>query len=292
MKMMGKIPKYDYEIIFVDNNSRDNSRSILKSLAHKDPKVTVIFMSRNFTSEYSSLAAMRHSLGDMVTVVDCDLQDPPDVIIEMIKKWEKGAKVVIGVRNKIDDSFFMRIVRKWFYKLFKIFSSIEMPLDAGSFCLLDRKVMDVINALPEKVRFFRGLRAWAGFKTEEVIYERKARKFGRTKNTLIDYLSDAQRAFLGFSYIPLNIITTVSFMLVILSFIFILGYLYVVIVFGNPIRAQIPLTLTVVFFGSIQLLAIGVLGKYIQVIVEEVKGRPPYVIEEIINDHRNRKNNI
>lgn len=288
VRMTKTIPGYDYEIIFVDNYSKDRSRELLRNIARKDKKVTVIFLSRNFTSEYSSLCAMKQAAGDILTVVDCDLQDPPAVIPKLIREWEKGAKVVLGVRTKIDDTPLMTIVRKSFYKIFKSLANIEMPLDAGSFCLLDRQVLDVINGLPEKVRFFRGLRAWSGFKTVKVYYERQERKFGKTKNTLADYLGDAQRALLGFSFIPLNIITTLGFVLVLLSFIFIFAYLFVVVVFGNPVHAQIPLMLAVVFFGSIQLLAISILGKYIQVIMEEVKGRPPYVIEEIINDHRKK----
>lgn len=288
VKMTGSIPKYDHEIIFVDNYSTDNSRTILKDLAKKDNKVTVIFMSRNFTSEYSSYGAMKQAVGDMVTVVDCDLQDPVDVIPQFIKEWEKGAKVVLGIREKINDTPIMTLVRRLFYILFKNLSHIEMPLNAGSFCLLDRQVMNVINNLPERVRFFRGLRAWAGFRVVEVRYTRRERKFGSTKNTLFDYLGDAQRALLGFSFIPLNLITSLGLVLVLLSFAFILIYLYIVLFIGNPINAQIPVLLTIVFFGGVQILAISIVGKYIQIILEEVKGRPAYVVEEIINDHRRK----
>ena len=164
-----------------------------------------------------------------------------------------------------------------------------MPLNAGTFCLLYRKVLKVIINLPEKNRFFRGLRAWAGFKTAFVEYERRERKFGKTKNSVFDYLRDAQRGLLGFSFIPLDVMTTLGFFLVIFSFIFLLGYLFVVVAFGNPIRAQIPIMLAIVFFGGTQMLAISIVGKYIQIIFEEVKGRPPYVIEEIINNHRSKK---
>ena len=288
-KMFKAIPNYDYEIIFTDNNSYDHSRDLINKIAKQDKKVSALFMSRNFTSEYSSHAAMRQAIGDILTIVDCDLQDHPSVIPRFIKKWEQGYTVVVGVRNIINDTYLMKAVRKIFYIILKKFANIEMPLNAGTFCLLDRKVLKVIINLPEKNRFFRGLRAWAGFKTAFVEYERRERKFGKTKNSVFDYLRDAQRGLLGFSFIPLDVMTTLGFFLVIFSFIFLLGYLFVVVAFGNPIRAQIPIMLAIVFFGGTQMLAISIVGKYIQIIFEEVKGRPPYVIEEIINNHRSKK---
>jgi len=288
-KMLAAIPVYDYEIIFVDNYSSDRSREIIKKITRKDNKVTAIFLSRNFTSEYSSHAAMKQAIGDILTIVDCDLQDHPSVIPKFIKQWEKGNLIVVGIRNIINDTFLMKTVRKTFYIILKKLANIDMPLNAGTFCLIDRKVLDVIIALPERNRFFRGLRAWTGFKTAYIEYERRKRKFGKTKNSLLDYIRDAQRGILGFSFVPLDIMTTFGFISVIISFLFLLGYLFIVIFFGNPLRAQIPLMLAIVFFGGIQMLSISIVGKYIQIIFEEVKGRPPYVIENILNDHRTKK---
>lgn len=288
-KMLAAIPAYDYEIIFVDNYSSDRSREIIKKITRKDNKVTAIFLSRNFTSEYSSHAAMKQAIGDILTIVDCDLQDHPSVIPKFIKQWEKGNLIVVGIRNIINDTFLMKTVRKTFYIILKKLANIDMPLNAGTFCLIDRKVLDVIIALPERNRFFRGLRAWTGFKTAYIEYERRKRKFGKTKNSLLDYIRDAQRGILGFSFVPLDIMTTFGFISVIISFLFLLGYLFIVIFFGNPLRAQIPLMLAIVFFGGIQMLSISIVGKYIQIIFEEVKGRPPYVIENILNDHRTKK---
>lgn len=284
--VFSKLNKYDYEIVYVDNKSVDKTRKIIKKITRKDKKVSAIFMSRNFTSEYSSQAAMQYATGDAITVVDCDLQDPPEIITKFIKEWEKGFKIVIGVRTKINDTFFMKLIRPLFYKIFKNMSNINMPLNAGSFCLLDRKVMNLINSLPEKNRFFRGLRAWAGFDVAEVTYERKGRKYGTSKNTFFDYLKDAQRGLLGFSFIPLNLMTSIGFLLVTVSFLFILIYLITILFFGNPINASIPILLSIFFFGGVQMLAISIVGKYIQIIFEEVKNRPSYIIEEIINNHK------
>lgn len=288
-KMLQSIPQYDYELIFVDNYSLDGSRNLIRKIIKKDKKVSAIFMSRNFSSEYSSHAAMKQATGDILTIIDCDLQDHPKVVPKFIKKWEKGYPIVVGVRNIIHDTKLMKFVRKSFYVIFKKLANIDMPLNAGTFCLLDRKVLDVIVNLPEKNRFFRGLRAWAGFKTAYVEYERNERRFGLTKNSLFDYIRDAQRGLLGFSFIPLDLMTTSGFILVIISFSFLLIYLITVVAFGNPIVAQIPIMLAIVFFGGIQMLAISIVGKYIQIIFEEVKNRPPYVIEDIINDQRKKR---
>ncbi|MBI5122331.1 glycosyltransferase family 2 protein [Candidatus Roizmanbacteria bacterium] len=289
IKVLKTIPKYDYEILFVDNYSIDESRNIIKSLAKKDKKITAIFMSRNFTSEYSSHAAMKQAIGDMLTIVDCDLQDHPKIIPKFIKKWEEGYPVVVGVRNVINDTFVMKFIRKLFYVIFKKMANIEMPLNAGTFCLLDRKALDVIVNLPERNRFFRGLRAWIGFKTIYVEYERKERKFGKTKNTLFDYIRDAQRGLLGFSFIPLDLMSTLGFLITFFSFILAIGYLSWVIFFGNPINASIPIMLSIFVFGGIQMLGISIVGKYIQIVFEEVKNRPQYVIEEILNNHKKNK---
>lgn len=287
-KVLSTLRKYSYEIVFVDNRSTDNSAEILKKIARRDKKVSVIYMSRNFTSEYSSLAAMQRAIGDAITVVDCDLQDPPEIIPKFIKEWEKGNEVVIGVRNKISDPAIMKSIRRLFYLIFRKLANIDMPLNAGSFCLLDRKAMDAINNLPEKNRFFRGLRAWVGFNVSIVYYERRGRKYGKSKNTVIDYIRDAQRGILGFSFVPLDIMTSMGFGLVIFSFVFIIAYLLIVFLRGNPINASIPIILSVFFFGGIQLLAISIVGKYIQIIFEEVKNRPPYIIDKILNDHTQR----
>lgn len=289
VKIFSQILHYDYEIVFVDNYSQDNSRILIKDIVNNDKKVTALFMSRNFTSEYSSFAAMKQAIGDAIIILDCDLQDPPELIPVFIKEWEKGHDIVLGIRDKINDTFMITFFRKLFYIVFKRLAHIEMPLNAGSFCLLNRRVMNIINSLPEKNRFFRGLRAWVGYKITYVEYERKARKFGKSKNSFFDYIRDAQRGLLGFSFVPLDIITSIGFFLVIASFLFIFSYFITILFFGNPINASIPILLSIFFFGSVQLLAISVVGKYIQIIFEEVKNRPSYIIESILNNHQDKK---
>src|SRR3989344_7199404 len=281
--------KYNLEIIFVDNYSTDKSVKIIKEIAKKDKSVTAVLLSRNFGGEYSSLAGMRVASGDATVVLDCDLQDPPELILDFTKEWERGSEVVIGFRNDIDDNLFMKIARKAFYKIMKKISNIEIPLNAGTYSLVDKRVMNVINNLPEKNRFFRGLRAWAGFKTTKVEYKRRRRKFGRTHNTLLDYLRDAERGVFGFSYVPLELITYFGFLLVIASFIFIGMYSLLFVFLGNPIPGFMTIISLITLLGGVQILAISVVGKYVLIIFEETKNRPEYVIREIINDHRPKK---
>jgi len=263
-KTLAAIPQYDYEIIFTDNNSRDRSREIINSIIKKDKKVTALFMSRTFSAEYSTQAAMHHVIGHVVTFIDCDLQDHPSLIPKFLREWEKGYDMVIGIRPKIKDTFIMSKLRKLFYIIFRKIASMDVPLYSGSFCLLDRRINDIIANLPERNRFFRGLRAWVGFNVK-------------------------QRALLGFSFVPLDIITTLGLVLAIPSFVFIFSYLFLVLSLGNPLNASIPILLAIFFFGGIQLLAISVVGKYIQIIFEEVKQRPSYIIDKVINDHSTPK---
>jgi len=272
-----KLPDYDYEIVFADNCSTDSSQKLIRKIAKKDKKVTAVFLSRNFGGEYSSLAGMKVTTGSATTVLDCDLQDPPELIIDFIKQWEKGNEVVIGYRRHIEEKLLIKPLRIIFYKLFKLISNIDIPLNAGTFSLVDRRVMEIINNLPERNRFFRGLRAWAGFKVAKVEYVRRKRKY------------DAERGFFGFSFVPLEIVTYIGFVLVIVSFIFLIGYILLFFLLSNPVPGFMTIISLITFLGGIQILAISIIGKYVQIIFEETKSRPPFIIREIINDHRSQK---
>lgn len=274
--------KYNYEFIFVDNASTDNTRREIISISKKDTRVSGIFLSRNFGPESSAQAALDSATGDAFILYEGDLQDPPDVIPEFIEKWEEGFKVVVGVRDKIDDSSFMTFVRKLYYKFFRTISNIEIPINAGSFSLLDKKAMEAIKKMPEKYRFFRGLRAWVGFHPAYVKYQRRRRERGRSSYNFLGYFHHAERSFFGFSYLPLDIIVYTGLFLVIISFISII-ILLALLLFGNTIKESILILFSIVLFGGIQLLALSIIGKYIQVITEETKARPVYIIEEIIN---------
>ena len=281
-----KIKNYAYEFVFVDNRSLDNTRKEIRDLAKKDKNVVGIFLSRNFGPEASVHAGLDKTSGDAVIIYEADLQDPSHLIPQFIDRWEKGFDVVVGIRTKIEDSLIMTLLRKTYYKIFKAISDIYIPVNSGSYGLLDRKVLRAIQSLPEKYRMFRGLRAWVGFKTDYVEYKRQKRKRGKSSYNFFRYIKHAERSFFGFSYLPLDLMVYISFILVLLSFLFIIAYLLIFLLFGNPIKAAVTIVVSIVFFGGIQLLAISIIGKYIQVIVEETKSRPVYIIDEILNEKK------
>lgn len=281
--VVNKLSKYNYELIFTDNGSSDKTKDFILKIAKKDKKVKGIFLSRNFGPEASGRAGLDYATGDAFIGISCDLQDPPELISEFIKKWRQGYDIVMGVYKKSDDNFLMKFIRGAFYRIFNKISNTQIPSNAVGFGLYDRKVIDALKSLPEKYRFERGLTAWVGFKKAFITYERKKRLRGKSSYSFFDYVKHAERGIFGFSYLPLDAMVYGGFLLTIISFLFIVGYLYWVIVFGNPIKASIPLMMGIVFFGGIQLLAISIIGKYIQVIVEETKNRPIYIVEETVN---------
>ena len=279
-----KNKKYDYEFVFVDNGSTDNTRDEIRKVVKTDKRISGVFLSRNFGNEASIQASLDYATGDAYVCYEGDLQDPADVILDFINKWEKGFDVVVGIRTKMVDSFTMTTIRKLYYRIFKIISNIEVPVDAGVFALIDRKVMGAIRALPEKHRFNRGLRAWVGFKTAYVEYHRRRRQRGKSSYNILGYIHHAEKSFFGFSYLPLDIIVYLGLLIVILSLIFITIYLFAFFLFGQTIKESTLILTSIIIFGGIQLLALSVIGKYIQVIVEETKARPVYIVEEVVKN--------
>ncbi len=281
--VLKKLSSYDFEYIIVDNGSTDKTRKKIIKVAKKDKRVKGIFLSRNFGPEASVTACYTYASGDAVIGIAADLQDPPELIPQFIKKWEQGNDIVLGIYTKTVDSIFISWLRKFFYKIFKSISNIDVPVNATGFGLTSRKAINAFLSLPEKFRFSRGLLSWIGFKRDYIYYNKDQRKRGKSSYGIFDYVKHAERGIFGFSYLILDLMVYGGFLLVFLSFIFIISYLYTVFVIGNPIKASIPLMLGIVFFGGVQLLAISIIGKYIQVIVEETKNRPMYIVDETIN---------
>jgi len=282
-KIISKDKLNNYEFVFVDNGSGDKTRDEIEKLIKKDKRVRGVFLSRNFGPEASAKAAFDYAAGDAVIGMAADLQDPPGLIPEFVKKWESGYDVVLGQYKKVEDSFFMVWMRKTFYRLFKTISNIDVPVNVTGFGLYDKKVILALKSLPEKFRFMRGLTMWVGFKKTYVSYQRRDRKNGKSSYGFFDYLKHSERGIFGFSYLPLDLMVYFGIIITLLSFLFIIGYLFMVFVFGNPINASIPIMLAVVFFGGLNLMALSIIGKYIQVIVEETKARPVYIIEKKLN---------
>ena len=277
-----------YEIIFVNDGSPDNSEDVLEKICSSDKSTTAIFHSRNFNSQNAFTSGMKQATGDAVVLLDGDLQDPPELIEEFSKKWIDGYDVVYGSRVDREASFFMKVAYKTFYRLFNKFSYLEIPLDAGDFSLMDRKVVDAINNTSETDRFIRGLRAWVGFKQIGVPYKRSERQFGRSTNNFIKNLNWAKKGIFSFSYFPLEFLSLFSYFIVFLSAIALLVYVVFYFIFPGSPKGITTLIVLILFIGGIQLLSISILSEYIGKILEETKKRPLYIFKKILND-RNKK---
>lgn len=280
----------DYEIIFVNDNSPDNAREVLAALAARDPRVVVINHSRNFGSQSAFTSGMRIATGHAVVLLDGDLQDPPELIEQFYQKWREGYDVVYGERVRREATWFLQIAYKAFYRLFRTASYVRIPLDAGDFSLIDRRVVMALNSLPENNRFLRGLRAWVGFRQTGVPYVRPERMFGRTTNSLLRNLGWARKAILSFSYAPLDLITWLALATVGFSFLAI-GVQVALRVFLPALapRGFTTLISLFLFLGGIQLLCLSIIGSYLAHIYDEVKRRPPFIVESILNPPKEAK---
>jgi len=273
----------DYEIIFVNDGAMDNSENVLEEICKKDKKTIAIFHSRNFSSQNSFFSGMQEASGDAVVLMDGDLQDPPEIISDFANKWLEGFDVVYGVRVKREANFLMNFFYKTFYRIFKKISDIDIPLDAGDFSLIDKKVVDIIKKSEERDLFIRGLRAWVGFKQTGVSYIRPERRFGKTTNSFIKNIRWAKKAMFSFSFIPLEILSYISYFIVFLSFFGFIFYFISYLIYPAAPKGITTLILLIIFLGGVQMLSISILSEYIAKILEETKQRPRYVIKKILN---------
>lgn len=272
----------DYEIIFVNDGSPDSSEEIITNLVKKDNRVIGINHSRNFGSQMAFTSGMEIAKGDSVVLLDGDLQDPPEVIEKFYQKWIEGYDVIYGIRVKRETTLSMQVMYKLFYRVFQKLSYIKIPLDAGDFSLLDRKVVEALQKLPERDRFLRGLRAWVGFKQVGVPYIRPERMFGKTTNSLLKNFDWALKGIFSFSYVPLRFITLLSLGVFLLSLLAMLVQIVLRFLYPETPRGTTIILVVVLFLGAIQLLGISILGEYIGKIFEEVKQRPRFVVKNII----------
>lgn len=285
--------KVEGEIIFVNDASPDNVREVLTQLAAADSMLTVVNHTRNFGSQNAFTSGMRISTGDAVILLDGDLQDPPELISDFYARWMEGYDVVYGVRIQRDAPPHMRFLYKAFYRLFSASSYVKVPVDAGDFSLLDRRVVDAVNALPENNRFIRGLRAWVGFRQVGVPYVRPERMFGHTTNSFLGNLAWARKAMFSFSYVPLEMITGLAFVAVALSMGAAVLQLIVKLVVPNSAPSGFATVIILVLFvGGLQLLSLSIIGGYLAHIYDEVKRRPPYIVDDIVNHPTRRSSHI
>jgi len=276
---------YEYEIIFINDGSKDKTMSILEKIAENDINVKVISFSRNFGHQAAVTAGLKYVTGDACVIMDADLQDPPELIPDMLSYWEKGYDVIYGKRTKRDgENAFKLLTAKAFYNTLNKLSDVEIPRDTGDFRLVDKKVVDVINSLPEHNKFLRGLFSWVGFKQYAYEYERKERFAGKTKYPLKKMIKLAEDGIISFSNKPLKIVGKLGIISVIISIIILI---YSILSYANKWNNLTPgwtsIMCTLTFFSGIILISLWMVGEYIARIYDEARRRPEYIIEKTLN---------
>jgi dolichol-phosphate mannosyltransferase len=279
-----------YELIFINDGSRDNTAQIIAGLCEKDSHVRLINFSRNFGHMPAITAGMEHAKGEAVFVIDADLQDPPEVLPRMAEKWREGYDVVYGKRSaRKGETFFKKLTARWFYRIINALSAVDLPMDTGEFRLIDRKVCDAVNRLQEKNRYMRGLVSWVGFKQVAVEYVREERFAGETKYPLKKMMAFAMDAITSFSYKPLKLATTLGFVISFLGFVYTLVVIYQRLFTDTTVTGWSSTVGIILFTQGIVLVILGMMGEYIGRIYEEIKNRPTYIIREIIGGEVNEK---
>jgi dolichol-phosphate mannosyltransferase len=270
-----------WELILVDDGSTDSSGALIHDLAQRDKNVRPVIFARNFGHQVAVTAGLDYSRGDAVVIIDADLQDPPELILEMAKKWKEGYEVVFAVRAEREgESWFKLWTASLFYRLIYRITDVKIPLDTGDFRLMDRKVVNVMNQMRERHRFLRGMSAWVGFKQIGVEYKRAARVAGETKYPFRKMLRLALNAVTGFSYFPLQVATFFGFAAAGIAILAIPVVVYLRASGSQAFFGQATTLIAVLFLGGVQLISLGILGEYIGRLYDEAKGRPLYIVRE------------
>jgi glycosyltransferase involved in cell wall biosynthesis len=271
-----------FEVLLVNDGSRDSSFQIMKELHQQDPRVRVIDFSRNFGHQIAISAGLDYAQGQAIIIVDSDLQDPPEVIPRLVERWKHGAEVVYAQRAKrVGETKFKLITATLFYRLIGAITSVNIPRDVGDFRLMDRRVVDALVSMREHHRFMRGLSAWVGFRQEAVLYNRKERFAGQTKYPLRKMIHFSLDAITSFSHLPLQLATTFGFILASISLIGIMLAAFLRL-FVNAIVGQASTLILVLFLGGVQLIFLGIIGEYLGRIYDEVRARPLYIVHHVL----------
>ena len=270
-----------FEIVFVDDGSRDGSLDILHELAARDTRVVVVELARNFGHQVAISAGLDYARGDAVIVMDADLQDPPEVLPQFIAKWREGHDVVYAIRGRRTEGPVKQLAYKLFYRVLQRIANIQIPLDSGDFCIMDRKVVDLLVGMPERNRFVRGIRSWVGLDQVGLGYERQARYAGRAKYTFSRLVYLALDGLISFSFVPLRLITILGFMVSAISILMAVSYAIQKVTVGLEPPGFATTIVAIFLLAGMQLITIGVIGEYVGRIFEEVKRRPLYVVRRV-----------
>jgi glycosyltransferase involved in cell wall biosynthesis len=271
----------DVEVVLVDDGSRDGSYEAMRDLAARDPRFRYVQLSRNFGHQVAITAGMDYSLGQAVIIMDADLQDPPEVVLEMIQRWREGYEIVYGVREEREgETWFKKVTAAAFYRLLRRTTDLDIPVDVGDFRLVDRKAIEAFKGLREKGRYVRGLFSWIGFRQTGVRYKRAARFAGETKYPMKKMLKLAADGIISFSQSPLRIATNLGLAFVVVSAIGAIATGVTWAAGRGPVPLWVPVLLGMGFFSGAQLVAVGVLGEYLGRVFDEVKGRPLYIVRD------------
>lgn len=270
-----------WELVLVDDGSTDGSTDKIRELAKKDKAVRPVIFARNFGHQIAITAGWDYARGDAVVIIDADLQDPPEVILELAKKWKEGYEVVYAVRGEREgETWFKKFTAAMFYRLIYSITDVKIPVDTGDFRLMDRKVVDVMRQMKERHRFPRGMSAWVGFQQVGVTYKRAARVAGVTKYPFRKMLKLALNAITGFSYFPLQVATYFGFFSAGVAILAIPIVIYMRMMGSGAFFGQATTLIAVLFLGGVQLISLGILGEYVGRLYDEAKGRPLYIVRE------------
>ncbi|WP_071516854.1 glycosyltransferase family 2 protein [Geitlerinema sp. PCC 9228] len=273
----------DYEVIFIDDGSRDRSLSILREFYQRDRRWRYLSLARNFGHQIAVTAGLNYIRGKAIIVMDADLQDPPELIPDLIQRWQQGYQIVYAQRiSRQKEGWFKRVTAYAFYRLLRHLTDVDIPPDTGDFCLMDRQITDILNSMPERNRYIRGLRAWVGFQQTSVPFSRDPRFAGQVKYTFGKSLGLAVDGVISLSQVPLRLATYLGLLAAAIAVLMVFLVLYWRLFYPNsPLIGYTTITIAIFFIGAVQLVCLGILGEYIGRIYEEVKGRPLYTVKEM-----------
>jgi len=289
-KLAKSIKNYDFEFLFINDGSRDQTLDIIKNYAKSDHRISYVNFSRNFGKEIAMCAGFDHVTGDAVVIIDADLQDPPELIPDMIKYWEKGYDDVYAKRISRDgETWFKKFTSATFYRVLQKTTKIPIQIDTGDFRLLDRRCIEALKQIRESQRYTKGMYSWIGYNKKEITYNRDPRAAGTGKWNYLKLLNFAIDGITSFTTAPLRISSILGFLISFIAFIFIIVVVVKTAIFNDPVAGYPSLMAVILFLGGVQLLSLGIIGEYISRIFNETKNRPLYLVEEYHNGRSDKK---